>query len=65
MNALGARGYTAAMAQECYEALAAIADVMNKDSLEGLMVLNNPNLSPKEREVGRDMLKNSLAELIY
>lgn len=65
MNALGARGYTAAMAQECYEALAAIADVMNKDSLEGLMILNNPNLSPQEKEVGRDMLKNSLAELIY
>lgn len=57
INALGARGYSREQAQECYEALEAIAEVVNKDGLEGLDELNtsgNPNL-----------LKNAIAQIIY
>ena len=57
VNALGARGYSREQAQECYEALEAIAEVVNKDGLEGLEELNtsgNPTL-----------LKNAIAQIIY
>lgn len=57
INALGARGYSREQAQECYEALEAIAEVVNKDGLEGLDELNtsgNPNL-----------LKNAIAQIVY
>lgn len=57
VNALGARGYSREMAQECYEALETIAEVTNQNGLSGLEELNTSG--------NPELLKNSIAQIIY
>lgn len=57
VNALGARGYSEELAQECYSALNTIAELTNKDGLVGLDKYNTTG-DPID-------LQNALAGIIY
>lgn len=57
VNALGARGYSRALAQECYEALEVIAETTNSEGLQGLQQLNDSG--------NPELLQNAIAQIIY
>lgn len=57
VNALGARGYSEGLAQECYSALNTIAEITNQKGLEGL---DRYNISGDPKD-----LQDALAGIIY